>query len=227
MSAFLNRKWFPQLMSKFCSPFMLALSASLSVCVPTAGVSQATDDPVNETELDFSVVDASISDVLQVLAQASGSRFEVSSEVRGSLAAGDYAGTLEAVLTGISQSNDLDWFKFNGVIYISTQSEAISRVVRLGNLSVEQVQAALEKSDLASPTLNQTVTPNGEAIVLTGPPKLVAFSEVIAESLVADVDVLPETPTKVRVRRGVEVQTETVAETQNSQNELATQSKGQ
>jgi hypothetical protein len=169
-----------------------------------------------EKRSNFFVVDSNLSSVLDALKEFSDARIDFTDEVRGRVQRRDFDGTLPEILDALAISHDLEWFHFNGAYYVSQSREAISRIVRLGNLPVASLEAAMKGAGLTSDTLSTTTTSNGEAIVLTGPPKLVAFAEVIIESI-PDAQ-LTATPVKqIRIRRGSGMTVEYSAEAKVSQ----------
>jgi len=185
-------------MKSFCK------SATLALCISTcAAVSEAS-------EAEFYVVDQRMNQFFDVVAQTTGSQISVAETVRGRVQHQHFSGSVETIMNAAADTFEVNWFHFNGVYYVSAPSDVVSRVVRLGTLRSDDALDALSESGLDTPALQRSVTAQGQALVLTGPPRLVAFAEIVIEST-------PVRPPKarpaVRVRRGTSVNTEVTPDT--------------
>ena len=161
--------------------------------------------PVTET-LDYLVVRQDSSALFEDLARDLGLRLDLSDGVHGTLSGQRLTGTRDEVLTAATKDLGLDWFIFNGVLYISDRTEALTRIVRMGDLKTEKVMTVLTDSGLATERLDIESSAGGTALALSGPPKLLALAEAIIEGIPpAPVDrVADATARIVTVRRGNE-----------------------
>lgn len=174
--------------------------------LPLTVVDAAATPPIS-----LFVVDTGITRLIDLLMSVSHLRIERTDNVRGRIERERFEGTIQEVLDQLALAHDLDWFFFNEVYYLSQGREATSRVLRLGSLSSNRAKQVLVGSGLDASALSLTVTPNGEAIVMTGPPKLIAFAEIIIESI-PDQEPDREPVSRVRVRRGVTLNIEGVVD---------------
>lgn len=156
----------------------------------------------DEMCLELYIIDASFKTVFDELSRQSQQRIDLGEQVHGRINAMRLQGDAEDAVSQVSQAYGLDWFKFNGVIYVSDVDSAVSRVVRLGNLPYTVAQSAIESAGLDTPAFRMASASEGKAAVLTGPPKMVAFGEVILESLHDPLSSPPSVADTIRVRRG-------------------------
>lgn len=184
--------------SQYIVGMVVGLAGSPAFATVTSDESPAFS--AEEQVLDVFVVESDVHSVIEALKSYSGERINLTDKVRGRVRQKSLSGGVADILDGLAFTHDLEWFYFNNVYYVSHGSEAISRVVRLGTLSTERVDVAISGAGLVSDALDTVTTPNGEAIVLTGPPKLVAFAEIIIESI-PDIQPIVEPATTIRIRR--------------------------
>lgn len=178
----------------------LAVSFAGSTALATVTADELSALSAEAQVLDVYIVESDVHSVIEALKSFSGERINLTDKVRGRVQQRSLSGEVAEILDGLAFTHDLEWFYFNNVYYVSHGSEAISRVVRLGTLSTDRVDAAISGAGLVSDALDTVTTPNGEAIVLTGPPKLVAFAEIIIESI-PDIQPIVEPATMIRIRR--------------------------
>lgn len=178
----------------------LIFSAVLSSAPMLAVASESFAPVKSKTEVDIVVMDQSVNDFFRDVSSYTGSRIVVSDKVRGRVTPSRYQGEVVSVLERVAASANLDIFEFNGNFYISSRSEATTRLTRLGDLTTERALKALNDAGLPQAAFSVTKAADGAAILMSGPPKLLAFSEGIISSL-------PPEHAKRRsilVRRGME-----------------------
>ena len=181
-------------------------AGALSVMLTLAeGV--AAQSPVAET-FDYLVIRQESSALFEALARDLGLRLDLSDGVHGTLSDRRLTGTRDEVLEAATIDLGLDWFIFNGVLYVSDRTDALTRIVRMGDLKPEKVMTVLTDSGLAIDGLDVESSAGGTALALSGPPKLLALAEAIIEGIPpAPVDRVAETPARiVTVRRGNEAE---------------------
>lgn len=160
----------------------------------------AEDQAQSEATVSLYVADARLQDVLATLQGLHGQRIDMSDSVRGRVIDRRLDGTLEDALDALSQDNGMEWFAFNGVYYVSLQSEATSRVVAIRDLDRQTVRDTIASAGLDASALRILESEESGSLILTGPPKLVAFSEVVVENIPAATDP-PSANFGVRIRR--------------------------
>lgn len=148
-----------------------------------AGPASAT---TQASEQAYYVVRQPVSQFLDQLEQDTGVQIDVSARIPGTIIATSVEGDVEAVLSTLSRRFGFHWFFFNNVYYISPVSEGEMRLVRLNDISSAMAQQALADAGLLSDRFPVIEAAQGKAIALTGPPKMLALSEAIIESLVPD-----------------------------------------
>jgi hypothetical protein len=158
--------------------------------------------------LDYLVVRQDSAALFEGLARDLELRLDLSDAVHGTLFDRRLTGTRDVVLETATTDLGLDWFIFNGVLYVSNSTEALTRIVRMGDLEPEKVMTALADSGLATDRLNVEPSAGGTALALSGPPKLLALAEAIIEGIPpTPVDRLADVTARiVTVRRGNEAE---------------------
>lgn len=147
---------------------------------------------------DYVVIEQRLPDFIRELAIQSGARIQLSDASRGWIRNTKLSGDVPEILTVLEQKLELDWFEYNDVYFVTKKSEAVTRMVRLGDLKVSDVSEKLENSGFPIDRFPLRSVSDGSAIILTGPPRLLAFVEAAIESI-------PNEPgrTGIVIRRGV------------------------
>lgn len=138
---------------------------------------------IEDRKIDYRVVNLRAADFFALLAQDVGLRVDISGKVTGRLRNVRISGTTADVLDQISNMLSLDWFEFNGVIYISSREQATTRIIRLGDLTADDTYDALEESGLKLARYPIQVASEGTALAISGPPKMLALAEAVIESI--------------------------------------------
>lgn len=163
-----------------------AALAEMAADLPDTGVNLPLRADVSDgasVRFDYLVVRQDARALFGVLARDMGLRLDMSDRVRGTIAEFRLSGTRDEVLATAAEQLGLDWFAFNGALYVSDRSEALIRIVRLGDLKPEKVIAVLRNSGLPADRLNIEPAAEGTALALSGPPKLLALAEAIIEGI--------------------------------------------
>ncbi len=198
-----------------CSTFVLCLGvvgASGSIAEEVAGEASITLSLPNFAEpaaqptalLDYFVVGQGARALFEVIAADVGMRLDLSDKVNSPLHNARLTGTRDEVLDAAAVKLGLDWFAFNGVLYVSNRSEALTRIVRLGGLKAEKVLVLLTESGLAVERLDIKPSADSASLALSGPPKLLALAEAMIEGIPpVPVERIAETEARiVTIRRG-------------------------
>jgi hypothetical protein len=172
----------------------------------SADAAESVAEPV--IALDYLVIGEDAAAFFDVIARALSVRLDLSDKVHGTLSKTRLSGTSDKILDEAAQKLGLDWFTFNGVLYVSNRSEAVTRIVRLGGLKAGRVLAVLAENGLAVERLDIKPSADGAALALSGPPKLLALVETMIEGIApVPVERLAESAAKiVTVRRGNEAE---------------------
>lgn len=159
-----------------------------------------------KSTLDYLVVSQDATALFEMIARDVGMRLDLSSKVHGVLAGIRLTGSSDGILDDATNKLGLDWFAFNGVIYVSSRPEAMTRIVRLGNLKSGKVLTVLTESGLAVDRLDIKPSADGTSLALSGPPKLLALAEAMIEGIPpAPVERVAESEARiVTIRRGNE-----------------------
>lgn len=188
----------------FCGVAVLGIAdiASLGGAAAESEASTVSGIEAPPPVVEYVIVDQDVSNFLTQLARDAGVRLLVSNEVTGRINDLHVKGELWDVIEIIANGQDLDWFVFNGTVNVSSRGEAKTRVIRLGDLPVGRVQAALEKAGLQPERFGLRDTAQGSAISLSGPPRFLAIAEAIIETIpnAAPPELAPVR--MVRMRRG-------------------------
>jgi len=163
-------------------------------------VTASTDD------LSYRIIRQPVVEFFSELSAFSGQRIVLSEGVTGTVRNMTLSGTFEEVVAKIATERQLDVFHFNRVTYISAKSEAVTRLTRLGTLSSDDVVGELAQVGLLHDSYPVATAAGGTAVVLSGPPKLLALSEAIIETIPDAPEVLPAPEPVIVVRRGTERQ---------------------
>jgi hypothetical protein len=157
---------------------------------------------------DYLIVRQDASALFEAIAGDFNLRLDITDNVHGTLSGRRLTGSQTEVLEVAAKDLGLDWFVFNNVLYVSDRSEAVTRIVRMGDLKPDEVMAALAESGLSTDQLDVEASAGGAALAFSGPPKLLAIAEAIIEGIPpAPVDRVADAVARiVTVRRGNEAE---------------------
>lgn len=196
-----------------CTGVMVASLAAAeqdAAAVPATVALPVQSETVTQSAvlLDYLVVGQDAAGLFDVIARAVGMRLDLSDKVRGTVNNTRLTGTSDEILDVVAKELGLDWFAFNGVLYVSDRSEALTRIVRLGGLKADPVLDVLRNSGLAVERLDIKPSADGAALAMSGPPKLLALAETMIEGITpVPVERLAESAARiVTIRRGNEAE---------------------
>ncbi|KAB7613617.1 hypothetical protein F9L33_09560 [Amylibacter sp. SFDW26] len=159
----------------------------------------------------YLIMNQPIEDFFKDLARDTGQRVKLSNGVSGKIVNRKLSGSVVEILDSISRTHDLDWFTYNNVYFVSKKREATTRLIRLGNLTLPDTMAVLEKSKLLFNQYPIDAVAENSALSVTGPPKLLAIIESVIEGIPSQLPKPREkTKTIIKVRRGLDVENVTV-----------------
>lgn len=176
------------------------LKATCLSALMVVGFSSLASPVSASTETSYVVIEQRLKDFVRELAAHTGARISLTSASRGWIRNTELSGDLPSILTGLESKLELDWFEYNNVYFISKKSEAVTRMVRLGDLKFSDVSDKLESSDFPIDRFPLRSVSGGSALIVTGPPRLLALVEATIESI-------PKTPgrTGIVIRRGIHI----------------------
>lgn len=160
---------------------------------------------------DYFVILQQAQTLLETIALEAGLRLSISDQVNGVARNLRLTGTTSEVLDTVTATLGLDWFIFNGIVHVSSRSEATTRIIRLGDLTSDQVIESIGAAGLTLDRLEIRHTVAGNLLTLSGPPDLLAIAEAMIDSMPSPAAARPilEAPAPARtvlVRRGNEEQ---------------------
>lgn len=177
-----------------------AVLVSVVLAVPSSGYGNTPDATAA-----YMVVNQDLNAFLNQLSQDSGRRINVSNEVRGRISKRNFEGTVDDIMDSLSISQSIDWFEYNQVYFVSAKKEVVTRMVRLGDLPVEDAMAELDDSDLIIDKFPIRTTAEDSALLVTGPPKFLAFLESVIAGIPSQKPVARTKRPEIIIRRGVHI----------------------
>lgn len=187
-----------------------SLLLGLAVTAPAGVMAQDPSRSENMTpalpDHAYYVVNQPLVQFLEQLERDSDRQIDTTESVHGIVRSARLSGDVEQILTTLSRRFDLEWFGFNGVYYVSAETESRMRLVRLGDMPMGVARDALAQSGLKSDRFPIAEAAQGTALALTGPPKLLGLSEAVIESVVFEPEIAPSRG--IVVRRGAQISIE-------------------
>lgn len=172
---------------RFASSFALGMSLfGATVAVPLEAKDHA-----------YYVLRQPVVQFLKQLEQDAGVQIDLSSRIPGTIIETRVDGDPDAILDTLSRRFGFHWFIFNNIYYVSPSSESEMRLMRLNGISSEKARQALADAGLINSRFQVVEAAQSQALVMTGPPKLLALSEAIIETLVPEAPA-SETPAPTR-----------------------------
>ena len=174
---------------------------------PVANTNATRVIDAQPVELFYVIINQAASDVLAAVSRDSGVRISGVDGLRGRASNMILAGDVHEIVEAISQANDFDWFEYNGVIHVSAKSDSVTRIIRLGDLSVQDALSELASNGLLLDRFPITPTSENSALSITGSPYMVALSESIIEGMPSEIKTPRQAEFKTLiVRRALEVE---------------------
>lgn len=182
-------------------------SCALAVLLCAPQFTWADDVTTDNPTMSYLIVNQRIDGFLPELARDATVRIQHSASVRGRIINRTLTGSPEQILGQLGIVYGLDWFAYNNVYFVSNQTEAVTRMIQLGDLSLQDAMDALDQTGLIQDRYPVAAMSEDTGISVTGPPKYVAFIESVIESLPSAVpEVRAVDSTIIRVRRAMEVE---------------------
>jgi type II secretory pathway component GspD/PulD (secretin) len=137
-----------------------------------------------EQNMDYYVLQQDIRSVLEDISSVIKIPIITASNVKGKATAGQYSGAAMQVITNITHDLNLHWYFDGSTIYVTRVSDAITHIIPLQGISVQELVYALQKATTSAKQFPFRYDDHNNIIVLYGPPKYVAFIEMLAQSLI-------------------------------------------
>jgi len=187
--------------------------ALLCFCNPALGDAPLSGSPIAETvktQESYVIVNQEVDHFLRDLARDTSTRIQSSPKVRGRIKQSTFMGSPEEILRGVSSKLELDWFQHNGVFFLSSKREALTRLIRLGDLDLGDVTKELGVSGLLFDDFPISSAAENSALLVTGPPRYLALVESVIEGIPSEKLEIRKRKKTVRVRRGIELVSQVV-----------------
>ena len=166
------------------SGVLASLTRGLWVAAVCAIATQAAaDKPATSPAYEYLVIHQSARAFLTELSRHAGIRIDLSENVRGQLTHLHLSGSVDEILSRLATRMGWEMFTVNGVTFISDAEESRTRFVRLGDVGIDDARAALERSGLAFDNYPMSTAVDGTALILSGPPKLLALREAVIAAI--------------------------------------------
>lgn len=107
----------------------------------------------------------------------------VSGKVRGRLQNKRFSQSAENILNTLSDDYSLQWYYDGAVLYITSNTEAVTRLIPMGNISAYRLREELSHLGLYDKRFTFRFSPSSRMIMVAGPPRYVATIEAAMSTL--------------------------------------------
>ncbi len=195
-----------QLRSDILSRFLIGAVLSLPQ-IAGATCNGADCDPRNVThpakEAVFKVINMTVPEALTMLQTQMGGRMSISPQVRGRIEGITLSGSMEDMIDEIARREDLDWFAYEDVHYVSRAQDIKTRIVAL-DVPSDLAMRTLAESGLPIDARRVRSIANDSALSVSASAEYVALIEAILHFTEAPIfEIIPPEPV-IKVRRGRE-----------------------
>lgn len=183
-------------------------------CLSFLGILADADagSPISPTaaEVDLYVVGAPVKSVLEQVMLALGAEAKIADGVHQIATSYRVAGNKARIFTDMTKAFDLVFFEFNGIVYVSSTVDMITKIIKIEGSSSEYAIAALRESGLPLGRFSVAPVAGSNAIVVTAPKDFVVLAEALLLSMSPEQEVATAPTADIKIRRGVTVTTEMV-----------------
>ncbi len=144
--------------------------------VTTLGIALAVNPihaaplPNGTHELTYTVVDQDLTGVLTGLAEQVGLRINISTAIQGRVRGRMPPSTAQEMLDHLATLYGFDWYCDGHTLYVSSFSEATTKVLPLGMVSAAELLRTLAELDIADSRWPIRVAGSRDVIIVNGPP---------------------------------------------------------
>lgn len=174
-------------------------TAAQDAAIQEIAIQQTSAQKMHE----YYVISAPLTDLLVQIARDVDLEIEFDSEKQVYVTSTHLSGTDTELIAQLTSKFDLSHFMFNGTSYLGMASDQKARIVRSEDYEMVDMIAAIEKSGLELGSYRVTAIANPKAFILTAPPRMLAITETIIDSMPPKETA--STAKKIVVRRGVTV----------------------
>ncbi len=128
-------------------------------------------------EIDYVAVNQSVALAARELGQAAGLRVVAGPSVDGTIRKRHFKGLFPVLMDSLAKEYSLFWFPDGGVIYVEPLADQQTKVVKLKNVSAEQLYEAMDLAGLTAVKNRVLSAPGDSAVRVIGPD---SFQRVIA-----------------------------------------------
>lgn len=128
------------------------------------------------------IVEQSLPDFLRQAARRNGYQIKLSPRVRGTLKRMSLPLDIKKILEQIAPQFDLKWHFQQQQVYVSVGSESTTRLIYLGNMSMQDLEKSLDGAGLSSSAYDLSFVEESNSVIVNGPVSYIASVELIAES---------------------------------------------
>lgn len=129
------------------------------------------------------VVEQSLPDFLRQAARRNGFEITMTPRVRGTLKKMTLPINIEEMLEKIAPQFDLKWHFQQKQLYVSIGSESSTRLIFLGETSMEDLEQAIKGAGLNKQAYDLTYVEDSNSVIVNAPVSYIASVELIAEAL--------------------------------------------
>jgi type II secretory pathway component GspD/PulD (secretin) len=137
---------------------------------------------VAEAEKSVFILEQELREFLLLAGKRNNVRISVSSSVRGTIRNLALPSGMDAMLDMLSREFDFEWFRESGVIQVSSVKDSVSRVIFLGRMRMEDLEASIKEAGLSGDGYELSFVENSNSVVVKGPVGLIAKIELITEA---------------------------------------------
>jgi type II secretory pathway component GspD/PulD (secretin) len=128
------------------------------------------------------VLEQDLRDFLMLAGKRNATRITVSSGIRGTIRNLALPSDMDAMLDMLASEFNFEWFRESGTIQVSSASDSVSRVIFLGRMRMEELEASIKEAGLAGDGYELSFVESSNSVVVKGPVGLIAKIELIAEA---------------------------------------------
>ncbi len=131
----------------------------------------------------YVAIDQSVPNFLDEMGKNLNVRVDVSRQIRGRLQDRRFNAAASQVLDSLSDEYNFQWYFDGAVLYITSETEAVTRLIPLGGLSAYRIREELSGLGLYDKRFTFRFSPTSRMIMVAGPPRYVATIEAALTTL--------------------------------------------
>lgn len=160
------------------------------------GVPAATWADVQDGQFHYYSIVTRVSDLVATIAADMGVPVEIEGDLDRTVRSRHFMGEPSQILDDLALQFGFDYFDFNGVLYVSTRDQRVTRLIAREGIPQEDVVGMIEQIGLDQDRLRYSSDPRSEAVTVTGPPAAIGMVEAM---------LMAAGPSEVRARQSIVV----------------------